>query len=134
MPEARSSRDRGKVEEELLKLEEEFAQAIARNDVDAIDGFLADDWIIVDPDGGFIDKARFLGVIKSGALSHEAMDSVDWRIRLYGNTAVVTGLTTTKGKFMGQDFTSCERATDVFVKQGDRWHCVLTQLTRFNRK
>ena len=122
------------MQEELLKLENEFAQAVTNNDADAVDGFLADDWIIVDPDGGIIDKARFLGVIKSGALSHEMMESTDLRVRLYGNTAVVTGLTTTKGKFMGQDFTSCERATDIFVKQNDRWQCVFTQLTRFTKK
>src|SRR4029450_8276545 len=122
------------MQDELLKLENDFAQAVVKNDADAIDGFLADDWIVVDPDGGIIDKTRFLGVIRSGALSHESMESADWRVRLYGNSAVVTGLTTTKGKFMGQDFTSCERATDVFVKQGDRWLCVFTQLTRFNKK
>jgi len=122
------------MQEELLKLENEFAQAIVNNDADTVDGFLADDWIIVDPDGGIIGKARFLGVIKSGALSHEMMESADLRVRLYGNTAVVTGLTTTKGKFMGQDFTSCERATDIFVKENDRWRCVFTQLTRFTKK
>jgi ketosteroid isomerase-like protein len=122
------------MQEELLKLENDFARAVTNNDVDAVDGFLADDWIIVDPDGGIIDKARFLGVIKSGALSHEMMESADLRVRLYGNTAVVTGLTTTKGKFMRQDFTTCERATDIFVKQNDRWQCVLTQLTRFTKK
>jgi ketosteroid isomerase-like protein len=122
------------MQEELLKLEKEFAQAITNNDGEAVDGFLADDWIIVDPDGGIIDKVRFLEVIRSGALSHELMESADSRVRLYGSTAVVTGLTTTKGKFMGQDFSSCERATDVFVKQDDRWLCVLTQLTRFNKK
>ena len=119
---------------ELLKLEEEFVRAVASNDADALDKLLADDWIIVEPDGGMIDKARFLGVIKSGTLSHESMESTDLRVRLYGYTAVVTGLTTSKGKFMGQDFTSCERATDIFVKQGDRWQCVFTQLTRFTKK
>ncbi len=122
------------MQEELLKLEKEFAQAITNNDAEAVNGFLADDWVIVDPDGGIIDKERFLEIIRSGALSHELMESSDSRVRLYGSTAVVTGLTTTKGKFMGQDFTSCERATDVFVKQDDRWLCVLTQLTRFNKK
>ena len=122
------------MEEELLKLEKEFAEAITKNDAVAVDGFLGDDWIIVDPDGEITGKARFLEVIRSGALSHELMESADWRVRLYGSTGVVTGLTTTKGKFMGQDFTSCERATDVFVKQDDRWLCVLTQLTRFNKK
>ncbi len=122
------------MQEELVKLEKEFAQAVTKNDADAVDGFLADDWIIVDPDGGIIDKARFLGVIKSGVLSHELMESADLRVRLYGNTAVVTGLTTTKGKFRGQDFASCERATDIFVKRNDRWQCVFTQLTRFTKK
>ena len=122
------------MEKELLKLENEFARAVASNDPDTLDKLLADDWIIVEPDGGMIDKARFLGVIRSGALSHESMESTDLRARLYGYTAVVTGLTTSKGKFMGQDFTSCERATDIFVKQADRWQCVFTQLTRFTKK
>ena len=122
------------MEEELLKLENEFARAVASNDADALDRLLADDWIIVEPDGGMIDKARFLGVIRSGALSHESMENTDLRVRAYRNTALVTGLTTSKGKFMGQDFTSCERATDIFVKQADRWQCVFTQLTRFTKK
>jgi ketosteroid isomerase-like protein len=122
------------MQEEVVKLENEFARAIANNDAVALDGILADDWIIVDPDGSMINKARFLEIIKSGALFHESMESTDLRVRLYGNTAVVTGLTTTKGKFMGQDFGSCERATDVFVKQTDRWQCVFTQLTRFTKK
>jgi ketosteroid isomerase-like protein len=122
------------MQEELLKLEKAFAQAVANNDADAIGNLLADDWVIVDPDGGIIDKSRFLGVIRSGALSHEMMESDDLRVRIYENTAVVTALTTTKGRFMGQDFTSCERATDIFVNQNDRWRCVFTQLTRFSGK
>jgi ketosteroid isomerase-like protein len=122
------------MQEEVAKLENEFARAVASNDAGALDGILADNWIIVDPDGSIIDKARFLEVIKSGALSHESMESTNLRVRLDGNTAVVTGLTTTKGKFMGQDFASCERATDIFVKQADRWQCVFTQLTRFAKK
>ena len=45
------------------------------------------------------------------------MESDDIRVRIYGNTAIVTALTTTKGKFSGHGFTTQERATDVFVKQ-----------------
>ena len=122
------------MEEQLLKLEKEFAQAIVKNDAEAIGQFLADDWIIVDADGGVIDKSHFLGVIKSGALTHELMESDDVRVRVYGDTAVVTALTKTKGKFTGQDFSTQERATDVFVKQDGRWQCVFSQLTRFNKK
>ena len=122
------------MQEEILELEREFSQAIATNDADAVGRFLANDWIVIDPDGGIIDRARFLGVIKSGALTHEMMESTDTRVRIYGDTAIVTTLTTTKGKFSGQVFSTLERATDVFVKQDGRWQCVLSHLTRFAKK
>jgi ketosteroid isomerase-like protein len=123
-----------KMQDELLRIEKEFSHAIVTNDAEAVARFLADDWIIVDPDGGVIDKARFLDVIRSGALTHEAMASDDIRVRIYGNTAIVTALTTTKGKFGGQPFTTRERATDVFISQNGRWLCVLSQLTKFTQK
>ena len=123
-----------RMQEEILRMEKDFGQAVIKNDSDAVGQFLTDDWIIIDPDGGVIDKARFLGVIKSGALTHEQMDSDDVRIRIYGDTATATALTRTKGKFMGQDFTTQERATDVLVKKDGRWQIVFSQLTRFSKK
>jgi ketosteroid isomerase-like protein len=122
------------VEEELLKLEKEFAQAIVKNDAEGIGRFLADDWIIIDADGGIIDKSRFLGVVKSGALTHEMMESEEVSVRIYEGFALVTGLTATKGKFMGQEFSTRERATDVFVNQDGQWRCVFSQLTRSSKK
>ena len=119
------------VEEELLKIENEFAEAIVRNDLEGIGRLVADDWIIIEPDGGIVDRARFFEVIKSGALTHEMMESEDLRVRVYGDCAVVTAITRTKGKFMRQEFSTQERATDVFVKRDGRWQCVLTHLTRF---
>jgi ketosteroid isomerase-like protein len=125
---------RNTMQEEVLRLEKEFSQAIVKNDAGAVGQFLADGWIIIDPDGGIIDKAHFLGVIESGALTHEMMESDETRVRIYGNTAIVTALTTTKGKFSGQAFTTQERATDVFVKHNGRWLCAFSQLTRFAKK
>ena len=119
------------MEEELLKLEKEFTEAIVKNDAEGIGRFLADDWVIIDADGAIIDKARFLGVIKSGDLSHQMMESDEVRVRIYGDTAIVTGLTATNGKFIGEEFSTQERGTDVFVKQDGRWRCVFSQLTRF---
>ena len=123
-----------RMQEEILRMEKDFGQAAIKNDADAVGQFLTDDWIIIDPDGGVIDKARFLGVIKSGALTHEQMDSDEVRIRVYADTAIATALTRTKGKFMGQDFTTQERATDVLVKKDGRWQIVFSQLTRFSKK
>ena len=120
--------------QEILKLEDEFGHAMIKNDPEAIGRLLADDWIIIDPDGGIIDRARFLAVIRSGTLSHEVMDSRDVRVRIYGNSAAVTALTTTTGKFSGQEFKTEERATDLWVKKNGQWMCVLSQLTRISKK
>jgi ketosteroid isomerase-like protein len=122
------------IEEELLKLEEQFGAAIVKNDPEEIGRFVTEDWVIINSDGGIIDKERFLGVIKSGALTHEMMESSDIRVRVYGDSAVVTALTRTKGKFSGQDFSTHERATDVFVKLDGQWRCVLSQLTSLTKR
>jgi ketosteroid isomerase-like protein len=121
-------------QEEILQLEREFGEAMIQNDADAIGRFLSDDWIIIDPDGGIIDKSGFLAVIKSGALTHEAMDSEDIRVRTYLNTATVTAVTRSKSKYLGKEFTTRERATDVFVKKNGQWQCVLTHLTTLTKK
>jgi len=121
------------MEEELLKLEEQFSEAIIKNDPEAIERLVADEWIIINADAGIIDKERFLGVIKSGTLTHEMMESDDMRVRVYGDSAVVTAITRTKGKFMGQEFSTEERATDFFVRFDGQWRCVLTQLTGFTK-
>ena len=122
------------MEEELLKLENAFAEAIVNNDLEGIRRRVADDWIIIDPNGEIVDRTRFFEVIKSGMLTHDMMESKDSRVRVYGDSAVVTAVTRTKGKFMGHDFSTQERATDVFVKRDGRWQCVLTHLTRFPDK
>ena len=122
------------MEDELLKLERAFADAIIKNDLESIGRIVADDWIIVDPNGEIVDRTRFFEVIKSGALTHDIMESEDFRVRVYGESAVVTAITSTKGKFMGQEFSTRERATDAFVKRDGRWQCVLTHLTRFAEK
>lgn len=121
-------------EQELLRVEKDFAAAVLSNKVDAIGKFLSDDWVIVDADGGVIDKARFLGAIQSGTLVHEEMELDDLTVRAHGNSAVVTTITSTKGKFAGREFATQERATDFFVKRGGRWQCVFSQLTTFKKK
>ena len=116
--------------EELSTFEQEFNQAVAANDAAAIGRLVADDWVIVDTDGTVIDRSRFISAIESGALTHESMESTDLEVRVHGDTAVVTGITTSKGQYLGEGFTTRERATDVLVRLDGRWLCVFSQLTR----
>jgi len=125
----KESSEMDKIRNELEVLDQEWAAAIVKNDADAIGRFMSDDWVIVGPQGNVIEKLRFLDVIKSGDLTHEAMESDDWLVRVYGDTAVVTAQTKSKGKYQGHAFATHERSTSVFVRKEGHWQCVHTQLT-----
>jgi ketosteroid isomerase-like protein len=121
-------KDRAK--EELRALEHNWAQAFVRGDADAAGSYMADDWIVVTPEGNLIDKAAFLAMVRSGMLTHDAMELAEVRVRVFGDTAIVAAQATSKGRFNGAAFSELERSSDVFVKQQGDWKCVLTQLTR----
>jgi ketosteroid isomerase-like protein len=123
-----------KAEEELNTLEKEWALAFVKNDAEAIGRYMADDWMVISPDGNVIDKATFLGLIKSGVLTHDQMEFAEVKVRVYGDTAVVTSRATSKGKFQGVAFSELERSTDVLMKQKGQWKSVLTHLTRIAKK
>jgi ketosteroid isomerase-like protein len=119
---------------ELLALQEQFGQAVVRADVGALSRLTSDDWITISPEGKVIPKSAFITVLKSGALTHSAMELDETRVRVYGDTAVVTGRALTIGAFQGQAFTTRERSTDIFVRLQGKWRCVLTQLTTIAEK
>ena len=116
--------------QELIRVANEWDRAMVENDVEAIGRYMAEDWIIVGPDGSIGDKPTFLQLVKSGALSHDEMTSEDVRVRVYGDTAVVTARGVSGGKYQGQAFREVERSSCVFVRQQGQWRCVLTHLSR----
>ena len=56
---------------------------LVENDPDAIGRYMADDWPIIGSDGSVGDKPTFLGLVRSGALSHDVMESDDLSVRIY---------------------------------------------------
>lgn len=114
---------------ELEAVEDEWARAIVSNDAARIGAFMADDWVMVS-ESGVTTKEQFLSVIGSGALTHSAMDRIgDARVRVYGETALLTARVTNTAHYEGRRFDADEWTTDVFVHRGDRWLCVLSQIT-----
>ena len=120
----------GDMSPDLIEVIHAWDRAMVTNDAVAIGRFMAEDWVIVGSDGASSDKARFLGLVKSGALTHDVMTSEDLSVRIYGDTAVVTSRGVSGGKYQGQPFRETERVSCVFVKQEGDWKCVLTHLSR----
>ncbi len=100
------------------------------NDPEAIGLYMADDWMIIGPDGRVGDKATFLELVRSGSLTHDVMESHELKVHFYGDTAVVTGRGVSSGRCQGQSFYLVERTSCVFVRLRDRWACVLTHLSQ----
>jgi len=117
-------------EASAVAAEQEVARALLANDADAVGRLLADDWIVVSTHGGVADRAAFLGVIKSGQFTRQTMELSDIRVKLYGNTALVTSKLHTSGRFMGKPFDVPERQTDVLVWKNGEWKSVLTHETQ----
>ena len=117
------------VRAELVAVEEDWARAVVSNDAGRIAGFMADDWVVVS-DSGITAAERFLAVLRSGQLTHSVMVAAGVsRVRVYGDTAVVTVRMTSTAHYQGQRLEADEWTTDVFVRQAGRWRCVLTHLT-----
>ncbi len=119
-----------RVMKELIGVANEWDRAMVGNDADEIGQYMADDWTIIGSNGSVGDKSTFLGLVKSGMLSHDLMESHDLNVRVWGDTAVVTARGVSGGKYQGQAFRDVERSSCVFVRQEGRWRCVLTHLSR----
>ena len=118
------------VEADLIRVAHAWDRAMVLNDADAIGQFMADDWVIVGSDGRIADKATFLGLIRSGALTHDVMESHELDVRVYDAAAVVLARGVSGGHYQGQPFREVERVSCVFVRPHGQWRCVLTHLSR----
>ena len=114
----------GSVEQTLMKIERDGLAALLKKDIAAFGRIFADDAVVITPDGSAQTKAQLLADVKSGDLVVESSEISDMKVRAYGDTAVVTYVTTDKGKFKGQDISGRYRWTDVFVRRAGTWQVV----------
>ncbi|MEW6131358.1 MAG: DUF4440 domain-containing protein [Acidobacteriota bacterium] len=118
------------IEQELLKLDREWLDAYEKSDVAPLQRIEADDFSITYADGKVLTKAQDIELVKKtepstvGKLSTEEI-----QVRIYGNTAVITGILVQKKMESGNEVTVRERYLDVWAKRNGRWQVVSTALT-----
>jgi ketosteroid isomerase-like protein len=118
------------VQDELKRLENDRAQAVLKGDTAALDQMTADDYTVINISGQLLTKAQVFEAIKSGDLKYDQLENNDIQVRVYGDTAVLTGRTTQKGQFKGKDISGQTRFTRVYLKQHGKWQAVAFQATR----
>jgi uncharacterized protein (TIGR02246 family) len=108
---------------------DEWAAAIVANDAEWMRAFVTPDWTFV-TESGVSPGTRLLDAVASGDVTHDSMSFDIERVARLGDTvALVTSRGRNTGAFRGEAFSADEWTTDVFVRDGDRWLCALTQLT-----
>ena len=111
-------------EQEVMQLENERIPALLKGDSAFIERAYADDYIVTGANGVVRDKAQLIADMKSGAQTFESMTNDVAKVRVYGDTAIVTGRNTQKGQYKGQPSLSPTAFTRVYVRRDGRWQLV----------
>ncbi|MGI9327319.1 MAG: nuclear transport factor 2 family protein [Pseudomonadales bacterium] len=114
---------------EFQRIEDHFNAAMVSNDVDQIAQCITDDWALVNPESGPLDREVILNIIDNGMLSHSTMTKKVHRVKSYGDVTVVTGRGQNTGTFQGKQIRADEWITDVYVRTDAGWRCAITHLT-----
>jgi len=117
-------------EQALIRIEGEWGDAMTKHDMVALDRILGDDHTVISKDGRVHTKAEELANYRSDESSNELSDFEPMKVRVFGDTAVVTGGQREKSLNFGKDTSGFYRWTDVFVRRDERWQAVASELTR----
>ena len=114
----------------LLKLEQDWANAVAKHDVAFIERVEADNYVYTDAAGNVGHKADDLATARAGDVKIDAFKLAAMKVELHGDTAVVTGETTLAGSDHSGTLAGTYRWTDTFVRRpGGSWQAVASQAT-----
>lgn len=111
------------IEREIRALNAREVDALLRNDVATLNGLWSNDFVVTNPFNKFIDKKQVVGMTASGNLAFTSYDRQIEYVRVYGDTAVVSGAETVAwaGKMPNAGTTSRLRFTAIWMKQDGRW-------------
>jgi len=122
--------DARKTEQIILGLESQGRDATLKNDVEANDRLLADNWMNINPDGSVTTKSKLMELLKDGSFKIMSIDVDEVVVRLFGDAAVVTGRSTTKRAGQGSEVIARQvRFTRVYAKNKGKWQVVSAQNT-----
>jgi hypothetical protein len=78
----------GNAEQQIKTLSDQISAAMLKGDASFLEKVYADDYTGIRGDGSVLTKAQEVELFKSDAFKYEALKVQDWKVRVYGNTAV----------------------------------------------
>jgi len=114
----------------LRTLERELNRAIATRDARLVTDLLADDWILVSGAGKVKTKADILAEMAEPDLEFQEIDTRDVMVRVWGDTAVITGTLHQRYRLRGKQSEVTLRYSDTWARSGETWRQVSGHATR----
>jgi len=114
---------------DLKALDAKLTDAFKARDVQLLGKHMDDEYILIDPRGGTHSKKEYLKHLAEGTIKYKELNETDVKVRVIGDTAIVTGLLHVKGKVEDKDISADYRWSRVYKKGGDEWRCILEQHT-----
>jgi ketosteroid isomerase-like protein len=108
----------------ILALENKWNTAYQQRDVAAMSSILADDFIITVEDGNTYSKSGYIAHAGDTRTKVDVSELLDMKVRLHGNTAVVTGQYHEVGTEKGKRYEYHDRLTDTWMFLDGRWQVI----------
>ena len=108
----------------ILALENKWNLAYKQRDVAAMTSLLADDFIITVEDGNTYSKTGYIAHAGDSRTKVEVSELLDMKVRMHGNTAIVTGQYHEVGTDKGKGYEYHDRLTDTWMFLDGRWQVV----------
>ncbi|NOK18255.1 nuclear transport factor 2 family protein [Corallococcus carmarthensis] len=124
------ARDPAQDERELLKVEAALCRAFETADVATLRKSLDARFTLTDSRGTVTDLEQNLAEVAKKDPVYEVFRNHHQKIRLYGDAAVVTGITTLKGHSGKTQFEGDFQFTDTWVYRDGQWKLAASHATR----
>ena len=105
-------------------------KAMIDADIDALEKYLADDLTYSHTTGWTETKSEFLSTVESKTIDYMSVTPRDVEVRIYGDVAVMTGLSGMQGAIGDRPVSFTIRFLDVSKRVGDSWQLVAWQSVR----
>jgi ketosteroid isomerase-like protein len=108
----------------LRALEAKLTQAYKQRQFDLLASLLADDFVITFEDGSTYSKTGYISYSATPSIRLDVAEMSDLKVRMHGNTAVLTGAYHERGESGGKPYEYHDRFTDVWMKIGGKWQLI----------
>jgi ketosteroid isomerase-like protein len=115
-------------EQQLKKIEEDWANAYVKRDKTFVEKITSADFAFIGPDGTMVDKNEYVKSME-GDTVFTAFKVEELKVRIYGDAAVVLGIASITAQTKGEEESGRYSFTDVFVKQKGEWKAVSGHVT-----